>query len=52
MLMTSYREPIRVAIFEAIRYTIEDVKSLVTIIDKNLAALDKKHLEQENSILN
>ena len=47
MLMTSYREPIRVAIFEAIRYTIEDVNSLVTIIDKNLAALDKKHLEQE-----
>ena len=47
MPMTSYREPIRVAIFEAIRYTIEDVNSLVTIIDKNLAALDKKHLEQE-----
>ena len=50
MPMTSYREPIRVAIFEAIRYTIEDVNSLVTIIDKNLTALekiDKKHLEQE-----
>ena len=47
MPMTSYREPIRVAIFEAIRNSIEEVRPLIDIVAKNLAGLDKKHLEQE-----